>query len=119
MKQKADHHLEFLADKNDRANNLLLPLLPGLSEHARPFASTSSAHLPLQPSPLGVTSQLPAGGDDDDAAGESDDAAEHLEPALQSFRTEDERPVLAKTGPEEQASRKNTPSKSTLIESRN
>jgi len=66
MKQKTEHHLEFLADKNERgASNLLA--LPIRSESSRQGASA-----PTQPSPLRASTQLP--GEEEDAAGESDDA---------------------------------------------
>ncbi|KAK8869732.1 hypothetical protein IAR55_000300 [Kwoniella newhampshirensis] len=79
MKQKADHHLEFLVDKNERPSNPLQALLP----LATPIAS--SANGPSggattangtgrlrSPSKLREGSGVPGG--DEDAAGESDDA---------------------------------------------
>lgn len=64
LKQKADHHLEFLADRNERPTSTLLNL-PIPSEPSR------GTNAPVQPSPLRQSSQLPGG--DEDAAGESDD----------------------------------------------
>ncbi len=107
MKQKADHHLEFLADKNDRTANPLLPLQPFVQD-ARPVASTSTAHLRAQPSPLPVGSQR-SGGGDEDAAGESDDAAGEIA-AEEPFRTAGEASAPPKRGADEQA-KKSTPRK--------
>ena len=85
MKQKADHHLEFLADRNDRSSvqPLLFPPIDGPSTSSRGLTASSSLNnLPLQPSPLREGSQLPVVGDED-AAGESDDAV-----GEESFRYE-------------------------------
>ncbi|WVQ71731.1 hypothetical protein IAR50_001272 [Cryptococcus sp. DSM 104548] len=71
MKQKADHHLQYLADRTERTKHLQAPL------------PASSASTPAGPSgSLGVSgtigsSRLREGsnmGGDEDAAGESDDA---------------------------------------------
>jgi hypothetical protein len=74
MKQKADHHLEFLADKNEKPANqpLIFPLDSSSTSNRQLGASSSSGNLPAQPSPLRTSSHLP--GPDEDAAGESDDA---------------------------------------------
>lgn len=79
MKQKAEHHLEFLADKNERGASTLLTL-PIRSESTR-----QNVIAPAQPSPLRNATQLP--GEEEDAAGESDDgvAADASKPA-QPFR---------------------------------
>jgi len=108
MKQKADHHLEFLADKNDRAANPLLPLLPAIQDSTRLTVTTSSGHLPAQPSPLRTASLLPGSGDED-AAGESDDAAGETLAESQSLRKESEPTALPKLGLEDEFSRKDTP----------
>jgi len=95
MKQKADHHLEFLVDKNDRGTNSLLPLLPAASESSlshRAFAASSSS--------LHRQSSFHLRPSDDDAAGESDDAAgdpvDQLHPDHsfhdRSFRLKGEKP---------------------------
>lgn len=71
MKQKADHHLEFLADRTERNAAATLSLPPAYTNPSRQLSAAPSSHVPLQPSPLGISSQLPGG--DEDAAGESDD----------------------------------------------
>ncbi|WVF72103.1 hypothetical protein IAT40_006915 [Kwoniella sp. CBS 6097] len=71
MKQKADHHLEFLLDKNERAANPLQSLLSHISIGSPlPGPSIGGSQSQRSPSRLGegVT------GADEDAAGESDDA---------------------------------------------
>ena len=88
MKQKADHHLEFLADKNHRAVNSLLPGLPVIHDPARPIAASGSGHLTAQPSPLRAASHLYGGGEED-AAGESEDADGEELTGDRSFRTDD------------------------------
>ncbi|WRT67212.1 uncharacterized protein IL334_004178 [Kwoniella shivajii] len=63
MKQKADHHLEFLIDKNEKPVNPLHALLPqGINGSPAPGLGTLT-----RGSGEGVT------GGDEDAAGESDD----------------------------------------------
>ena len=80
MKQKAEHHLEFLADKNERGAPTILTL-PIRSESSR-----QSATVPIQPSPLRNSTQLP--GEEEDAAGESDDAATDAAKPAKPFRGE-------------------------------
>jgi transcriptional activator SPT7 len=63
MKQKADHHLNFLVDKADRDKDSISALLPTPSG-----ASPAPSQL-LRASASGVHTP----GDDEDAAGESDD----------------------------------------------
>lgn len=58
MKQKADHHLEFLADRNDKSSSQLI----ARTQPSKRGGSTRAA------------SQVPGAGGDEDAAGESDDA---------------------------------------------
>ncbi|WVQ98831.1 hypothetical protein IAU59_005962 [Kwoniella sp. CBS 9459] len=71
MKQKADHHLEFLLDKNERAANPLQSLLSHISIGSPlPGPSIVGSQSQRSPSRLG---EGVAGGDED-AAGESDDA---------------------------------------------
>lgn len=77
MKQKADHHLEFLADKNDRNVNPLLPPLSGVAgRNGFPAPLTASkasqGRISAQHTPLRISHTLPGG--EEDAAGESDDA---------------------------------------------
>lgn len=63
MKQKADHHLTFLAERNERPSNSFLD-------------SLSSRRTGRQASVAAGSTQPPNGtGGDEDAAGESDDAA--------------------------------------------
>jgi transcriptional activator SPT7 len=76
MKQKADHHLNFLVDKADRDKDSISALLPtpsGASPAPSQLlrASASGVHTPSHPSSLRAVSNAP--GDDEDAAGESDD----------------------------------------------
>lgn len=77
MKQKADHHLEYLADRTER-NKQLQSLLPSATGTASPSLSSVAG-----PAPAAVAlgsrlrddaSGAGLGGDDEDAAGESDDA---------------------------------------------
>ncbi len=107
MKQKADHHLEFLVNKNDRTANPLLPLLPTAHDN-RPSSLSALATLPARPSPLRSASQLLNGGEED-AAGESDDGAGDAD-GDQSLRTEGESSALPKVKVEGQAIRKGSPS---------
>ena len=91
MKQKADHHLEFLADRAERgaAQLLSLPLPAESSTSSRPVSvgpSGSNTHAPVQPSPLRGASR--AIGADEDAAGESDDGGGGTVIVDNSFRDE-------------------------------
>ncbi|OCF45433.1 hypothetical protein I317_00679 [Kwoniella heveanensis CBS 569] len=71
MKQKADHHLEFLLDKNERAVNPLQSLLSQFSVGSPlPGPSIGGSQSQRSPSRFG---EGVAGGEED-AAGESDDA---------------------------------------------
>ena len=70
MQQKANHHLEFLADRNDRGANPLLPLLTvGIAPSPAPSRGLSAQA--TLPGSARAESTQPAG--DEDAAGESDD----------------------------------------------
>ena len=86
MQQKADHHLEFLADRNDQNASSILPLLPMAvpSDSSAPSRQLTAAPTRLVTSRRG-SSQAPAAatGEDEDAAGESED-----EQGDQSFRHE-------------------------------
>lgn len=83
MKQKADHHLEYLADRTERSKQLQ-SLLPSATGTASPsLSSVAGPGLGPGPAPavvLGSRLRDDAsgggglGGDDEDAAGESDDA---------------------------------------------
>jgi hypothetical protein len=86
MKQKADHHLTFLAEKNDRSATNILKHLP--SRHA----SIAPGSAPSRPSngetrrPATHASTANANGNgngngngEEDAAGESDDGAGEAE----------------------------------------
>ncbi|KAE8541103.1 hypothetical protein D1P53_002457 [Cryptococcus gattii VGV] len=81
MKQKADHHLEYLADRTER-NKQLQSLLPSATGTASPsLSSVAGPGLGAAPAVV-LGSRLRddasggggVGGDDEDAAGESDDA---------------------------------------------
>jgi transcriptional activator SPT7 len=113
MKQKADHHLEFLADKTVRSAVQPIQFLSSdrslSSRQLAAAASTSS--LPAQPSPLRGNLQLPGAGGDEDAAGESDD-----EVGDDSFRSEAEagpwiKTVAPEAGPSRDAIANGTSSK--------
>nr|KIR85585.1 transcriptional activator SPT7 [Cryptococcus tetragattii IND107] len=81
MKQKADHHLEYLADRTER-NKQLQSLLPSATGTASPSLSSVAGPGPGPAVVLGSRLRDDAsggggggvGGDDEDAAGESDDA---------------------------------------------
>ncbi|KIR39329.1 transcriptional activator SPT7 [Cryptococcus deuterogattii 99/473] len=81
MKQKADHHLEYLADRTER-NKQLQSLLPSATGTASPsLSSVAGPGLGPAPAAVALGSRLRddasgggLGGDDEDAAGESDDA---------------------------------------------
>jgi hypothetical protein len=96
MKQKADHHLTFLAEKNDRSATNVLKHLP-----SRHTSIANSA--PSRPATEGVKragptthSTIPANGHsngigngEEDAAGESDDAmgeSEEVKKETRDFR---------------------------------
>ena len=71
MKQKADHHLEFLADRNEPSQqNFILPHLTGADPTAARRIAATGSHAPSQPSPLREASQVPDQADED-AQGES------------------------------------------------
>ncbi|WWC89960.1 uncharacterized protein L201_004889 [Kwoniella dendrophila CBS 6074] len=78
MKQKAEHHLEFLADKNEKPLNPLQALLPqGFNLNGSPMpglSSSSSTRGGLGENSNGLNGDsLTVTGGDEDAAGESDD----------------------------------------------
>ncbi|WWD15998.1 hypothetical protein CI109_100422 [Kwoniella shandongensis] len=86
MKQKADHHLEFLVDKNERPPNPLQALLPQATPtQAGPTATTTGSG-PRSPSRAGDGSGPGVPGGDEDAAGESDDAVGEGEGGEEFFR---------------------------------
>lgn len=64
MKQKADHHLTFLAERNDKSSTSFLDSLPTRRTNAGQRQASVSRS--VQPT---------TAGGDEDAAGESDDAA--------------------------------------------
>ncbi|WVQ87371.1 hypothetical protein IAS59_001095 [Cryptococcus gattii] len=86
MKQKADHHLEYLADRTER-NKQLQSLLPSATGTASPSLSSVAGPGAAPAVVLGSRLRDDAsggggglGGDDEDAAGESDDAFGEGEP---------------------------------------
>ncbi|ORX39969.1 hypothetical protein BD324DRAFT_648586 [Kockovaella imperatae] len=104
MKQKADHHLEFLADKNEAPQQtFILPTLSGsgISVAARQIAA-AGPHAPSQPSPLREASQAPAA--DEDARGEIVDSTQGDSAASQSFRAEAGAGPQSNTATQEQSS---------------
>lgn len=74
MKQKADHHLEFLADKNGKSSHPILPPLSAVGDGPikRQLGVGGSIHTPVHPSPLGRAASLVPYGEGV-TAGESDD----------------------------------------------
>jgi hypothetical protein len=87
MKQKADHHLSFLADKNDRSATNVLQHLPakytnGSASIAARTPRQASESVPPGPPSMNLHSRK-ADQVDEDAAGESDDAAGEVETDFQ------------------------------------
>lgn len=88
MKQKADHHLEYLADRTERSKQLQ-SLLPSATGTASPSLSSVAGPGAAPAVVLGSRLRDDAsggggglGGDDEDAAGESDDAFGEGEPVV-------------------------------------
>lgn len=88
MKQKADHHLEYLADRTER-NKQLQSLLYSATGTASPSLSSVAGPGAAPAVVLGSRLRDDAsggggglGGDDEDAAGESDDAFGEGEPVV-------------------------------------
>lgn len=74
MKQKADHHLSFLAEKNDRSATNILKHLP--SRHSiAPESASSRVNGEVKRPATHATTNGTNGAGEEDAAGESDDGA--------------------------------------------
>jgi hypothetical protein len=84
MKQKADHHLTFLAEKNDRSATNILKHLP--SRHTSIAPSTSARNGELKRPATHASTANGNGVGEEDAAGESDDAAGEVEGENVDFR---------------------------------
>jgi hypothetical protein len=84
MKQKADHHLTFLAEKNDRSATNILKHLP--SRHTSIAPSTSARNGELKRPATHASTTNGNGVGEEDAAGESDDAAGEVEDSNVDFR---------------------------------
>lgn len=84
MKQKADHHLTFLAEKNDRSATNILKHLP--SRHTSIAPSTSARNGELKRPSTQASTANGNGVGEEDAAGESDDAAGEVEDSNVDFR---------------------------------
>jgi len=84
MKQKADHHLTFLAEKNDRSATNILKHLP--SRHTSIAPSTSARNGDLKRPATHASTANGNGMGEEDAAGESDDAAGEVEDSNVDFR---------------------------------
>ena len=84
MKQKADHHLTFLAEKNDRSATNILKHLP--SRHTSIAPSTSARNGEIKRPATHASTANGNGAGEEDAAGESDDAAGEVEDSNVDFR---------------------------------
>lgn len=96
MKQKTDHLLQFVADKNDRTASTLLPLpIAGSSTGtpSRSFGGSQPQTGVARPSPLPEVN----GGGDEDAAGESDGGGAGA--GDESFRSEGAAPSKSASQP--------------------
>ncbi|WVQ78346.1 hypothetical protein IAT38_000431 [Cryptococcus sp. DSM 104549] len=115
MKQKADHHLEYLADRTERSKQLQA-LLPPTTGTASPAPGSSAGAGPSGPATglaAGVSSRLrdEAGGDED-AAGESDDALGEGEEDGEGEREEgSEKQGFRDGGADVKGERKGTPNR--------
>lgn len=69
MKQKADHHLTFLAERTEKPSTFV-----GSISSRRVSTGTATPAVAQPTAVGGATEARPAGGAEEDAAGESDDA---------------------------------------------
>ena len=84
MKQKADHHLTFLAEKNDRSATNILKHLPSRNTSIAPSTSARVSEIKRPATHASTANGNGAG--EEDAAGESDDAAGEVEDSNVDFR---------------------------------
>lgn len=108
MKQKANHHLEFLADLPERGAQQIFSLpLPAESSSSRRQQAAASGQM-SRASPR-AASQVP--GADEDAAGESDDGGGAAVDGVGAdpFRDEAGAGPQSQTAANEEATRQTTP----------